>query len=606
VHVSRIVAVVVGAVLVLATVVSAVVGFSHDARERDVATADVRRAALQSLTSELDGIVATTHQVAELFAASHEVSPAEFRTFTLPMLRDGGATAFAFAPHVRDADRAAWERRHGARIVWPGIGRLRAAPRRASYDPVLLRLTLLDVRLPPPGSDIASDPLRSGVMRSAIALRTPQSTPVIPLASTSVLGILVFAPAFDERGELLGTAVGSSQVGLLARAIAGVLPNGAAFELRQGRRRVAAHGHLRAEPDHWAVDLAGQQWEIVTSAAPRTGLSEGVIALLIGGLLTAVVVLGLSGLAREAGRAQRMASRNEERFAHAFDHAPVGMALLDAHCRHVRVNEAMAQMLGHTRESLTGLPAEDVMPPEDAAACRRLVKALLRGAQRSFRGDSTLLTADGRRLLVAVHMTLLGRTDARDAPILVHTVDVTEQRLAERRMQHLADHDPLTGLLNRRGFAAALENQVAHWRRYGSGGALLILDLDGFKAVNDALGHDAGDRLLVRVAEELRACLRDTDVIARLGGDEFAVILPRESIDDAALVAAKVNRRLREATLGAGPERRAVTVSVGVAAFDDDFREGEDVLRAADLAMYSAKAAGRDRHAVHGRHADLV
>ena len=150
-------------------------------------------------------------------------------------------------------------------------------------------------------------------------------------------------------------------------------------------------------------------------------------------------------------------------------------------------------------------------------------------------------------------MTLVDGTGEGDAPVLVHAVDVTEQRLAERRMRHLVDHDPLTGLLNRRGLAAAMQTQVAQSRRYGSAGALLVLDLDGFKAVNDTLGHDAGDKLLVRIADELRACLRETDVLARLGGDEFAVILPRETLDEAAVVAAKITDRLRGRPASASP-----------------------------------------------------
>jgi diguanylate cyclase (GGDEF)-like protein/PAS domain S-box-containing protein len=605
--VSRIVAVIVGVVLVVVTAATAAVGFSSDARQRDAASADVRRVALRSLISELDRLTATTHQVASLFAASHDVSDAEFRTFTLPMLRDGSATAFAWAPHVRDADRARWERTTGLRILERRAGRAAPAARRASYDPVLRFGTLIEgLRLPPLGGDIATLALRRAALRAAVHAGEPRSTPVTSLASTDVNGILVFAPAYDDRGKLVGSAIGSSRVELLTRALAGVLPKGAAFELRQGGRRVAGHGNLGADATSWALDAAGQRWDVVTAPAPPSGLSRGVIALIVGGLLTALVLLGLSRLALEAGRAQRMASQSEERFAHAFDHAPVGMALLDSCARHVRVNEAMARMLGHTRESLTGLGADKVMPAEDAVACLNLVAALVRGDQTAFRGDSTMLTADGQRLRVSVHMATLKRMDGGDAPILVHAVDVTEQRMAERHMKHLADHDPLTGLLNRRGFSAALQSRLAHTRRYASGGALLILDLDGFKAVNDAFGHEAGDRLLVQVGEELRACLRETDLVARLGGDEFAVILPRETLDEAAVVAAKITRRLREAALGAGPAVPGVTVSIGVAGLADDFEQADDVLRAADLAMYSAKAAGRDRHVVHGRHADLV
>jgi diguanylate cyclase (GGDEF)-like protein/PAS domain S-box-containing protein len=267
----------------------------------------------------------------------------------------------------------------------------------------------------------------------------------------------------------------------------------------------------------------------------------------------------------------------------------------------------MARLLGRTREELVGLGPEHIMPAEEIVSSISLINALIRGDQPYFAGDTTLLASDGRRIRAAVHMTVLDHEPGHEAAVLVHAVDVTEQRLAERRMKHLADHDPLTGLLNRRGFGAALQNQLAHTRRYGASGALLMLDLDGFKVVNDTRGHDAGDQLLVQVAAELRTCLRETDVIARLGGDEFAVILPRETLEDATVVADKVIERLRECRLGAaGPGSPGATVSIGVAPFTSDYERGEDVLREADLAMYSAKGAGRNRRAVHGRQPGVV
>jgi diguanylate cyclase (GGDEF)-like protein/PAS domain S-box-containing protein len=605
VHVSRIVAVVVGGVLVLVTAVTAAVGFSHDARQRDVARADVRRAALQSMNAELDRLVATTRQVAALFSASQRVSAPEFRCFTGPLLHDGSASAFGWVPHVAGADRGRWEREHGVRISVLRRGKPVPSPVRASYDPTLYLQSAYHVRVPP-ALDASSFPERRPALRAAAALAAPQATPVTRLVGSNALGILVYAPVRGPGGDVLGSAVGTFRISELSKAMAAVLPAGAAFELRQAGRAVAGHGRLARGADRRDVTAAGRPWTLLSSPAPPGRLGNGVIALIVGGLLTASVLLALSKLALDAGRAERMASQSEERFAHAFDHAPVGMALLDSRARHVKVNEAMARMLGHTRESLTGLGADKVMPAADAVAWLNLVAALVRGDQASFRGDTTMLTADGQRLRVSVHMATLERTDGEDGPILVHAVDVTEQRMAELHMQHLADHDPLTGLLNRRGFAAALQSALAHTRRYASGGALLILDLDGFKGVNDALGHDVGDRLLVQVGEELRACLRETDVVARLGGDEFAVILPCGTLEEAAVVAAKITARLRAAALGAAPGVDGVTASIGVAALGDDFEEAEEVLRAADLAMYSAKAAGRDRHALHGRQPGLV
>jgi diguanylate cyclase (GGDEF)-like protein/PAS domain S-box-containing protein len=606
VHVSRIVAVAVAAVLLVVTGVAAMVGFAYDARQRAVARTDVRRAALRSLTTELDTLVVSTRQVAALFAASDDVSEDEFRTFVGPMLRDGSASAYGWMPHVVDADRAAWERRTGMRISEYGRNGVEVAPSRPSYDPMLLIQTAVPVKLPR-ALDVAADQDNGPALSLAQAMEEPRATPVIVLKGSYVPGLLVFAPTRGGDGELLGTAVGSFRIAALTAAIEGVLPNGAAFELHQAGRRIAGRGALDRHADSWVVDIAGQRWEVLTSAAPVGRLGNGVIALLVGGLMTAFVLLTVWSLARDAGRAERKAAESEERFVRAFEHAPVGMALLDCHGTHIRANQAMAQLLGRTREGLVGLGPEHIMPAEELASSINLIKALVRGDQRYFAGDTTLLAADGRRIRAAVHMTVLDQAPGDDAAVLVHAVDVTEQRLAERRMKHLADHDPLTGLLNRRGFAAALQTQLAHTRRYGTSGALLMLDLDGFKAVNDAQGHDAGDQLLVQVAAALRSCLRETDVVARLGGDEFAVILPRETLEDAIVVADKVIERLRECRLGAaGVGLPGATASIGVAPFTGDYQSGEDVLRDADLAMYSAKGAGRDRRAVHGRQPGLV
>src|SRR5579871_4392628 len=140
--------------------------------------------------------------------------------------------------------------------------------------------------------------------------------------------------------------------------------------------------------------------------------------------------------------------------------------------------------------------------------------------------------------------------------------------MMERELRHMADHDPLTGLLNRRGLEAELERHVTHVRRYGDRGALLALDLDHFKTVNDTLGHDAGDQLIVSVAEILTERLRATDTVARLGGDEFAILLPEATLSTAEGVAAQLVADIHEhAVLSAGQVPRHVTASIGVTTF---------------------------------------
>jgi diguanylate cyclase (GGDEF)-like protein/PAS domain S-box-containing protein len=173
--------------------------------------------------------------------------------------------------------------------------------------------------------------------------------------------------------------------------------------------------------------------------------------------------------------------------------------------------------------------------------------------------------------------------------------DVTERKRFEDELQHLADHDALTGLFNRRRFEEELERETGRARRYGEPGAALLLDLDNFKYVNDTLGHHAGDEILMEVASLLRRRLRDTDVVARLGGDEFAILLPSTAREAAENVGADLLALIRDHGGMSVGRSVGLTTSLGIAVFGDDRTSGEEVLAAADLAMYEAKDSGRDR-----------
>ena len=211
--------------------------------------------------------------------------------------------------------------------------------------------------------------------------------------------------------------------------------------------------------------------------------------------------------------------------------------------------------------------------------------------------------ACGDHLWVIVNASLLHDRQGRPLSAILQLQGIDERKHLEGQLEHLADHDPLTGLYNRRRFARELSRHIAYSRRYGGCGAVLVIDLDDLKRVNDRFGHAVGDELIAGAAGLLRARLRSTDVLARMGGDEFAVLVPNATLPEAELLADELNHVLREESASSpasAPGPPAVSASIGVAVFDERGDvTGHDVLVSADHAMYAAKEAGRDRYVSH-------
>jgi diguanylate cyclase (GGDEF)-like protein len=195
--------------------------------------------------------------------------------------------------------------------------------------------------------------------------------------------------------------------------------------------------------------------------------------------------------------------------------------------------------------------------------------------------------------------TVLAKLDPKDRGVVQHALDEAEKTEAELR--HLADHDPLTGQLNRRRFRAELDQYASFTARYGGQGAVMIIDIDGLKEVNDRLGHQPGDNLIRRIAEILRERVRATDLVARLSGDEFAVLMPQTDTAGALQLGEDLRAQVAEG-FPSGAETGEATISVGITMFGAGRGGGaEAVLVAADEAMYRAKEEGRNRIALfHG------
>jgi diguanylate cyclase (GGDEF)-like protein len=209
-----------------------------------------------------------------------------------------------------------------------------------------------------------------------------------------------------------------------------------------------------------------------------------------------------------------------------------------------------------------------------------------------------LWDAQGNDVQVVLRSRMPRHRDRQEDVLLMNVVDVSQRRRYEDQLARLIDHDTLTGLPNRRRFEAELRRHGENCRRDGPIGALLLLDLDHFKQVNDTLGHAVGDELLASVAGLLRQRVRSTDVVARLGGDEFAVLLTQGDQQGAETVARSVVRMIAGHTSGLDRARRRVTASVGVVTFRAARERDVDVLALADMTMYDAKEAGRNQIAV--------
>ena len=287
----------------------------------------------------------------------------------------------------------------------------------------------------------------------------------------------------------------------------------------------------------------------------------------------------------------------QARFESAFTAAPIGMALVDMGGRWLQVNDALCRIIGHTRDELKATTLRALTHPDDADRDEGSFHDLLGGTIPSYQVEKRYRHALGHYLWVLVTVSLV--RDQRGEPLyLVSQVqDISERKELAARLEHLIDHDFLTGLFNRRRFQEEVARQAERMSRYGSRGAVLMIDLDNFKDVNDTFGHKAGDDLLKSVAGALRHRMRQTDFLARVGGDEFAMLLPETDADHAQLVAEGIVKTLGQQVAVLGEQTIHVTASVGVALFDG--LRAVEVLEFADLAMYEAKEAGRSRVSVH-------
>ncbi len=264
-------------------------------------------------------------------------------------------------------------------------------------------------------------------------------------------------------------------------------------------------------------------------------------------------------------------------------------------------NRFALKVTGYELADLVGRLFRDLLNPVDAHVMAGELQKLLGGGRGQYSHEAELLCANGRRLQMAWFHSRLGGDQEGDAVVLTAGLDITERKHAERRIAWLADHDPLTGLVNRRRFEDVLQNALRAGLSDGEvGGALMYIDLDQFKLINDTLGHGAGDRVLEAFAGSLS---RQGDLIApdcktlaaRLGGDEFAVVVEGVDREGALAAAGRLRDGINRLEYNAGNEVFRITSSIGVALYPEHGVGFQELMQNADLAMYKAKSLGEGR-----------
>ena len=313
-------------------------------------------------------------------------------------------------------------------------------------------------------------------------------------------------------------------------------------------------------------------------------------------LLMLLVVAPLAALfaRRILERTQRSEKRAwQDHFHSLVQSASDVILVVDAKGSIRYASPAMERVLGRSAADVQDTSVLDLIHPTDVGAAQNALAGAQASPGRVTRSEYRVRHGDGRWLFAEVHSANL-LNDPAVCGIVLTIRDVSERKTLEAQLTHQALHDPLTGLANRALFDDRLGHAVARARRGGSGLAVLLVDLDEFKLVNDAHGHQAGDAVLAQVGQRLLACIREGDTAARLGGDEFAILLEDVTLQDVAPISARILAAFHEPV---AIEGGAVTISasVGVAHGDQGLVDTADFLTCADIAMYAAKDSGKGR-----------
>src|SRR5215203_2303945 len=301
------------------------------------------------------------------------------------------------------------------------------------------------------------------------------------------------------------------------------------------------------------------------------------------------------------------ASSSKKRYGShgTFDHAAIGMAVVSVDGSWLQVNEALCKLLGYSEQELRATSFQHLTHPDDLKHVQSYIQRVLEGYIQSHQQEKRYIHEDGHTVWVQWHVSLLKESETGTKRLFFQVQDISDRKKAEEKLTQ----DTLTGLPNRARFYDLLKLRVARKQpNTDRQCAVLLLDVDRFKLVNDSLGNASADQLLIQIAHRVKTCMRQGDILARVGGDEFAVLLDDVSgEEEASSVATRIQQALSISFNLLGQEVYT-TLSIGIALASDYGEHVSDILRDAETAMHQAKARGKARYEIFGRdmHGELM
>ena len=505
------------------------------------------------------------------------------------------------------AERAAFEAWVRANVDpdFPGVrdlgpdNRLYPAGVRARYLPLLYTWPQLNRSIR--GMDFLAAPGRADAAAQALAGTTAVASGPITLVTTGTPGIALFravlGPDQRPRGMLalflnvpvfIQQAVNRARFSGFDISLADVTPGAAPRALAGDPGRRSLNGDYTVRLGFGGRVLQLRFTPTLAYMKGERGVASWIVlttGLLLAALLGALMLI-VSG---ERAQIEAQVADRTARLQAILDNAADAIVTVDADGHVLSANRATAALFGYPPAHLPGLAFTALVPGHGGEEGPDLLERLAGNTAENCQLDG--LNAQGEPLPLDVSVSIVDLAGERLFVCILR--DLTEQQRAQARIHRLAHHDPLTGLENRHALGMRLEQQLAQARRARQPLAVLFIDLDHFKKINDSLGHQAGDELLTGAATRMKDLLRDVDTLARLGGDEFIIVLGGPlSPDSVTSVAVRLVESLQQPYRLAGTTAHS-GASVGVALFPDDGLDADTLLRHADMAMYAAKREGR-------------